>query len=119
MKRCSYCGVEYPDDAAQCSVDQSELLEDSPARAPSEPPPDAAARFEIAPMTEADKLKDFVTILILDDPQLAKIVYDRLRVSQVQVRAFKPGRGLGGGYYIQVAPKDYDDAKNLLVPFVS
>lgn len=29
MKKCSYCGAEYPDDAAVCTVDQSPL--DSPS----------------------------------------------------------------------------------------
>ena len=30
MKRCSYCGAEYPDDAVVCSVDRTSL--DSPPR---------------------------------------------------------------------------------------
>jgi hypothetical protein len=39
MKKCPYCGKEYPDDAEVCAVDQSPLTETAPALSPSPPPP--------------------------------------------------------------------------------
>jgi len=35
MKRCSYCGTEYPDDAIACTVDQTPLEQSRLAEAPT------------------------------------------------------------------------------------
>lgn len=34
MKRCSYCGAEYPDDATECAVDKTPFEEASPEAVP-------------------------------------------------------------------------------------
>jgi len=41
MKRCSYCGAEYPDDATECAVDKTPFIEVSPAS------PEPAAPFRL------------------------------------------------------------------------
>lgn len=35
MKRCPYCGAEYPDDASECSIDREPLSENVPQPLPT------------------------------------------------------------------------------------
>ncbi len=44
MKRCSYCGAEYPDDAVACAIDQTPFG-DVPAHTPSDAPPSEPFEF--------------------------------------------------------------------------
>ncbi|HXS67216.1 MAG TPA: hypothetical protein VN761_00135 [Candidatus Polarisedimenticolia bacterium] len=41
MKKCTYCGQEYPDDATVCAIDQQPLVSDAPSQA--EPQKESAA----------------------------------------------------------------------------
>ena len=43
MKKCSYCGKEYPDDAVECPIDRNPLV----ALPPPSPPPTASERQHI------------------------------------------------------------------------
>src|SRR5215469_8581659 len=46
MKKCSYCGAEYPDDATECLIDKTPFEEDAPSpTATVQPPPNPAARL--------------------------------------------------------------------------
>jgi hypothetical protein len=43
MKKCTYCGKEYPEDAVVCAIDQEPLQSDSPAPAADPVDGDSAA----------------------------------------------------------------------------
>jgi membrane protease YdiL (CAAX protease family) len=59
MKKCSYCGAEYPDDAVMCAIDHT------PFEIPAGPPPPEPKRpeYHFPPLSAADMQKDFVTLV--------------------------------------------------------
>ena len=102
MKKCSYCGAEYPDDAVKCAVD--ETLFDLTA---GPPPPE----------------NDLVTLVSCPTLVAADTIACVLRAAGIEV--FLPDECLMqavgwnfntyGYVRVQVSPKDYETAKNLLI----
>jgi len=120
MKKCSYCGAEYPDDAVMCAIDHT------PFEIPSEPPPPPhepkRPKYDFAPLSEADRQKDLVTLLACRTLGEADMVVSRLRAEGIE--AFLPDESLMqtiawnlntyGYVRVQIAPRDYDAARDLL-----
>ncbi|MGB8367811.1 MAG: lysostaphin resistance A-like protein [Limisphaerales bacterium] len=69
MKRCPYCGTEYPDDATECSIDRQPLPENVPQLPPASeqiigPAPGAVGDGAVLPqgqMETADKNTPYLT----------------------------------------------------------
>ena len=125
MKRCSYCGRENADDAFHCRECGTEF------ERPSEPPhpeatPSASGtegpEFELAPLAPADRDEDLVTLVKCRTLVAADMIVSRLRAEGIL--AFLPDEGLMqaigwnfntyGYVRVQVSPKDYDAARELL-----
>jgi hypothetical protein len=120
MKKCSYCGAEYPDDAAMCAIDHT------PFERPSEPPPPKCERkqteYDFVPLSEADYRNNLVTLVRCRTLLAADMVAAMLRAAGIEV--FLPDEFLMqavgwnvntyGYVRVQVSPKDYVSARNLL-----
>ena len=118
MKKCSYCGAEYPDDAVMCAIDQT------PFECPVEPPPPERKQteYDFVPLSEADRQKDLVTLVRCRTLVAADMVAAMLRAEGIE--AFLPDEFLMqavgwnvntyGYVRVQVSPRDYDSARNLL-----
>ena len=121
MKKCSYCGAEYPDDAVMCAIDHT------PFESPNEPstplPPELKRpKYDFAPLSEGDRQKDLVTLMACRTLGEADMVVSRLRAAGIE--AFLPDESLMqvialnlntyGYVRVQIAPKDYDEARDLL-----
>ena len=119
MKKCSYCGRENGDEAVDCGECGTEF-----ARASEPPRPEALKppRYVFAPLSAADRQKDLVTLVTCGTLLAADIVAGRLRAAGIeafipdeflmQVGAFNPNTY--GFVRVQVAPKEYEAAKDLL-----
>src|SRR5579862_5061590 len=109
MKRCSYCGTEYPDDVQECPVDHE------PTAVPSIPMPLSRGpiqnKYEIPPLDPTGKT-EWVMILSPQDKFKGDIVLGRLRVAGIRARF--DDAVTGGAIYttkmrvIQVRVEDYD-----------
>jgi len=118
MKKCFYCGTEYPDDAVECALDRTPFV------SPNAPPPPelAVPEFTFAPLSAADKQKTLVTLLSCRTLMAADLIVARLRA--VGMAAFIPDESLMqmigwnlntyGYVRVQVSPLDYDAARELL-----
>lgn len=119
MKTCSYCGAEYPDDAVICTIDRT------PFEQPAEPkkPESKEPKYRFPPISAEDREKDFVTLVSCATLPAADIIVGRLEAAGID--AFIPDESLmavsGGGWAttfgfirVQIAPKDYEAAKELL-----
>ena len=120
MKKCSYCGAEYPDDAVECAIDRT------PLKPPGNPPPAPALperpEHFFPALSGEDRQKDLVTIMTCGTLQAADAVVSRLRAAGIE--AFLPDESLMqvigwnlntyGYVRVQIAPRDYDEAKDLL-----
>jgi hypothetical protein len=119
MKKCSYCGAEYPDDAVMCTVDHTPFA--SPAEPPPPPKP-GGPQYRFPPLSAADMQKDFVTLVRCPSLPAADLIMGRLEAAGIE--ALMPDESVmqamcgdlnGFGYVrIQIAPKDYEAAKELL-----
>ena len=115
MKPCSYCGRENADEAVYCSECGTEFAQ------AGEPAP-AGPDYVFAPLSEADKQKDLVTVVKCGTLVEADVVAARLRAAGIDV--FIPDemlmQAIGwnfntyGYVRVQVAPKDYEAARDLL-----
>ena len=118
MKTCSYCGAEYPDDAVMCAIDHT------PFEAPKEPAPaeSKGPEYRFPPISEEDRQKDLVTLMTCATLPDADVIAGRLEVAGIEVSIPDESlmNNMGGGLAafgfvrIQVAPKDYDAARELL-----
>jgi hypothetical protein len=118
MKRCSYCGRENNEDAACCYECGTEF------QRPSEPVPVEPKRpeYEFAPISEADRENDFVTLVKCGSLIAADIVAGRLRAAGIEalipdehlMQAIGFNLNTFGYVRVQVPPKDYEAARDLL-----
>ncbi len=120
MKKCSYCGAEYPDDAIMCAIDHTSF--GRPDEPPPPPPEPMGPEFDFAPLSDEDRQKDLVTLLSCRTLMEADLIVSRLEASGIY--AFLPDMSLMqmigwnfntyGYVRVQIAPKDYDTARDLL-----
>ena len=124
MLTCTYCGAEYPDGTAMCSIDQTPLAPPAATPQPVEPraPDVAPTEFQFPPLTEAQRQQDLVTLVSCGTLLSAEMIASRLSAAGIEV--FIPdqslvqtmGFNLGavGFVRVQIAPADYDAAKAIL-----
>ena len=124
MNKCSYCGAEYADDVLECPIDHTPLVEPKVAPAPVALPRAESDQpnYEFAPLSAADRQMDLVTLVKCGTLVEADLVVSRLRAAGIQ--AFIPDeclmQNIGfnlntfGYVRVQVAPRDYDSARDLL-----
>jgi hypothetical protein len=116
MKHCPYCGAEYPDEMTECSIDCEPLEPRDLQPVKKEKPKED--RYEIPPLSEADRHRDWVMILSPHSEFEANIVLNRLQVSGIRARF--DDAVMGGGIntvrmrIIQVRVGDYERARHLL-----
>jgi hypothetical protein len=124
MKKCSYCGAEYPDDAVICAVDHTPF--ERPAGLPgteaSEPPEPKEPEYRFPPLSEEERKHDFVTLVTCTTLPAADVILGRLEAAGIE--ASVPDESIstlmGGGLSafgfvrVQVASRDYDAARELL-----
>jgi hypothetical protein len=118
MKTCSYCGAQYPDDTAECPVDHA-AMSAPPAAAATE---SQGAAFEFSTLTPEQMQQDLVTLVSCETLTSADMVVCRLEAAGIT--AFIPDKFRSqtlafnlnsiGYVRVQVAPKDYDAAKEIL-----
>ena len=118
MKQCSYCGRDNADDALSCHECGTQF--ERPTEAP--PPEPKRPGHEVVPLSAADKEKDLVTLSSCRTLVEADMIATRLQAAGIET--FLPDESLMqvigwnlntyGYVRVQIAPKDYDAAKDLL-----
>ena len=121
MKKCPYCGAEYPDDVVACAIDQTPFEVSKPAP-PAPPPEPDRPRYLFTPLSAADWQQDWVTLVSCGTLVAADLVVARLRAAGIA--SFLPDEFLMqtvgwnfntyGYVRVQVPPGDYAAAKVLL-----
>jgi hypothetical protein len=124
MNKCSYCGAEYCDDVLECPIDHTPLVEKRHVPKPDSSPPSGPKRpeYEFIPLSTADRQQDLVTLVTCRTLLAADMVVSRLRAAGIPT--FIPDEFLMqtvgfnfntfGYVRVQVAPRDYDAARDLL-----
>jgi hypothetical protein len=122
VKKCPYCGAEHPDDAVMCVIDHTPFERPTEPTPPPEPTQAKRPESAFAPLSEADQRKDLVTLVSCRTLPEADMVVSRLQAAGIN--AFLPDESLMqvigwnlntyGYVRVQIAPKDYDAARNLL-----
>lgn len=121
MKLCNYCGRENDDEAARCRECGSNEFE--PPASPASTGTVGPSRFDFKPLNPAEAENDLVTLLtcrtlldadmilgLLEGAQIEGIVPDQFLMQAVSFNL-----NTYGYVRVQVAPKDYDEAKALLL----
>ena len=122
MKKCSYCGAEYPDDATICAVDHTPFEQPSQPTSPVPPPESKQPGYDFVPLSEQGQRDDLVTLVRCGSLVAADMIATRLRAAGIG--AFLPDEFLMqavgwnfntfGFVRVQVAPKDYAAARDLI-----
>jgi hypothetical protein len=116
MKHCPNCGAEHPDDVTECPIgqnppgsEQTVIFSKKGIR---------RSRYDIPPLPVGKKQSDWVTILTPNDELETNIVMGRLKASGIEARleVSRVGGWAGANEMkcVQVRPKDYDGARELL-----
>jgi len=121
MKTCSYCGAEYPDDAVICTIDhtpferpvESEEVEQLEPKNPE---------YRFRPISAEERQRDFVTLVTCATLPAADVIVGRLEAAGIEasiphesVMSLMGGGVSGFGLVrVQIAPKDYEAARELL-----
>ncbi|MDR3457728.1 MAG: hypothetical protein P4N60_09805 [Verrucomicrobiae bacterium] len=120
MKKCTYCGKEYPDDMASCAIDQFPLESATPAAAPT--PLGQAAVAETG-RVEPDDSEGYRFLEIFYDAFEADRFLKRLSEASIPFRISQAGRRERSGFSqyrtigvieVYVLPPDYDRANRIL-----
>ena len=121
MKKCPYCGVEYPDDAEICAADQTPLERTVEPVAP-QPAKPKQSEYDFVPLAEKDYRSTWVTLALCRTLVVADMAAARLRAAGIE--PFLPDERLMqavgllyntfGYIRVQVSPEDYVAARNLL-----
>jgi cell division septation protein DedD len=104
-----------------CAIDHTPF--ETPSEPPPPPPPELKRpEYDFAPLSEGDRQKDLVTLVACRTLGEADMVVSRLRAAGIE--AFLPDESLMqviawnlntyGYVRVQIAPKDYDAARDLL-----
>ncbi len=135
MKKCDHCGFENDDDEACCSEcggtgfssaiapakteSKPTQIETDDEQSPAEP---TQPEYEFSPLTPADRQKDLVTLVTCRSLVAADFVVSRLAAAGIE--AFIPDKSVMqwtgwnfntyGYVRVQIAPKDYEAAKDLI-----
>jgi hypothetical protein len=113
MKKCAFCGKENDAVAVSCSECCTTEFTSLDA-APIENKTVGASKYEIPPLSPEDRQKDLVAILLLDSEFEATMIIGKLRAYGISASLMAPGRWNGGGQYIEMSPKDYEAAKDII-----
>jgi hypothetical protein len=118
MKKCSYCGAEYPDDAVMCAVDHTPFERPAEASKIERSKPE----YRFPPISDENRQKDFVTLVTCATLPAADVILGRLEAAGIEatipdeltMNVMGGGQGAFGFVWVQVASKDYDAARELL-----
>ena len=101
-----------------CAIDHT------PFERPAEPPPPEPEKPEYVfpPISAADRQKDFVTLVSCATLPAADVIFGRLQVAGIEasipdeslMNVMGGGLGAFGFVRVQISPKDYDAARELL-----
>lgn len=124
MKACSYCGRENSDDAVYCRECGTEFEKPKAPTPPTSAPHDepSGPRYEFTSLSPVDHQNDWATLLNCETLVEADLVASRLRAAGIptfipdQCLMQEIGWNLNtfGYVRVQVPPKHYEAAKNLL-----
>ena len=116
MKPCPYCGAEHPENVTKCPVSQNPADGDHTVIFSKKAT--RQGRYDIPPLPVEKRKADWVTILVPNDVAETNKVLGRLKDSGIEARLDLSQIGGGAGAHcmkcIQVRPKDYDVAKEVL-----
>jgi hypothetical protein len=124
MKACSYCGAEYPDDAVMCTIDHTpfeRLADPTEVGVPTEREP-KNPEYRFSSISEEEKRRDFVTLVTCATLPAADVIVGRLEAAGIEasiphesIMSLMGGGVSGFGLVrVQIAPKDYEAARELL-----
>ena len=121
MKKCGYCGRENPDDAVYCCECATEFVQPKPPAPPPQPQP-TRPRYEIRPLSPEEAKLDLVTIVSCQTLFDADVLVSELEAAGIE--AIIPDEFLAeawafnlnalGYVRVQVAPNDYEAAKDVI-----
>jgi hypothetical protein len=121
MKKCSYCGRENEDNAAHCFECGTDFVQNTlppPARGPDL----ARPKYQIRPLSPEEAKLDLITIVNCQTLFEADMIVSELEAAGITAlipdefvaEAFAYGLNALGYVRVQVAPKDYDAAKDVI-----
>jgi Putative prokaryotic signal transducing protein len=121
MKKCSYCGRENSDEASHCFECGTEFDPIAPPPPPRQPEP-AGPRYRIRALSPEEAKLDLVTIVRCGTLIEADMIRSQLEVAGITAwipdeflaEAFAFDLNAVGYVRVQVSPKDYEAAKDVI-----
>jgi hypothetical protein len=121
MKTCSYCGRENDEHATHCLECATEFVEVTSPPQATEPGP-TRPKYKILPLSPEQAKLDLVTIVNCETLFEADVVVSELEATGITAvipdefvaEAFAYGLNALGYVRVQVAPKDYEAAKDVI-----